>query len=107
MSNSGWCNEFVPGCMCGCVAGVRRVTPDEDMKGKMICVGIFFRPLLHSWHQGRKMRFKLFPSLFSHCSYGCLDHVSLVLFCLSLGLFSSLPRGFIDRLVHNVKGHCA
>ena len=72
----------------------------------MIRVGIFFRPLLHSRHQGRKMRFKLFPDLFSSCGYGCRDQVSLVLLRLGLGLFSGLPRGFLDRLVHNVKGHC-
>src|SRR4051812_34746177 len=89
MSDSGWCDEFVPaGCMCGCEAGVRRVTPDEARKGKMIRVGIFFRPLLDSWHQGRKMRFKLFPGLFSCCSYGCRDHVSL--FCSTSALASSL-----------------
>src|SRR3954462_5981267 len=72
----------------------------------MIRVGISFCPLLHSWHQGRKMIFKLIPDLSSCCSYGCHDQVSLVLFCLSLGFFSGLPRGFLDRLVHNVKGHC-
>src|ERR1041385_5004798 len=92
--------------MCGCEAGVRRVAPDEARKGKMICVVIFFRPLLHSWHQVRKIIFKLFPDLFSRCIYGCRDQVSLVLLHLSLGLFSGLPRGFLDRLVHNVKGHC-
>src|SRR4051812_36500997 len=105
MSDSGWCDEFVPSSMCGCEAGVRRVAPDEARKGKMIRVGIFFRPLLHSRDQGRKGRFKIFLDLFSGCSYGCRNQVSLVLFRLSQDLLSGLPRGCLYRLVHIVKGH--
>ena len=107
MSDCGGCDEFVPGCMCGCDCGVHRVAPDEARNGKSIHVGIFFCPLVHSRHEGRKGRFKLFSGLFSGRSFGCLEQLSLVLFRLSFGLFFGLPHGCLDRLLHIFEGHLA